>query len=235
MPSSNNKKRSPTAYNFLVKDQTLRQTIKKENPDWTHPQVMAEFSRLWKSYTPEEKQPYVDQAARAKAEFQPSTDTNTDTTTNSNAQPSFTEKPKRAKTPFFHYLYDPNIRDPVKSTNPNLKGSEITKIISEQWSKLSPEEKQPWEQKHLQEKQELIDNPQMVQKKVKNTKSSTTSTTTTSSQDLRRLENLEQSHTQLSTKLEQLLNLVKSLQTNQDNQDEEADNEDDDSYFSDED
>lgn len=234
MPSSNNKKRSPTAYNFLVKDQTLRKTLKEQNPDWTHPQVMAEFSRLWKSYTPEEKQPYVDQAARAKAEFQPSANTTTTTTT---TQPTFTEKPKRAKTAFFHYLYDPNIRDPVKSTNPNLKGSEITKIISEQWSKLSLEEKQPWEQKHLQEKQELIDNPQMVQRKVKNTKSSTTSTTTTSSQDLRRLENLEQSHTQLSTKLEQLLNLVKSLQTNQDNQDnldEEVDNEEDNDYFSDE-
>lgn len=233
MSSSKIKKRSPTAYNFLVKDQVLRKTIKEQNPDWTHPQVMAEFSRLWKRYTPEEKQPYVDQAARAKAEFQPSANTTT------NTQPTFTEKPKRAKTAFFHYLYDTNIRDHVKSTNPNLKGSEITKIISEQWSKLSLDEKQPWEQKHLQEKQELIDNPQMVQKKVKNTKSSTTSTTTTTTsiQDLRRLENLEQSHTQLSTKLEQLLNLVKSLQTNtnQDNLDEEADNEDDNDYFSDED
>ena len=166
------KKRSPSAYNFLVKDQELRQTIKDEHPDWKHPQVMAEFSRLWKSYTPEEKQPYLDQAARAKAEFQPSPTVSDES--GSDSEPDSKQVAKKARTPWFCYLHDQQIRDAAKQEFPDLKVTDLTKEISKQWKELGEDGQAPWKEMSEKEKQALLENPTYVTKKSKKTKKTNT-------------------------------------------------------------
>ena len=74
-------------------------------------------------------------------------------------------KPKKACTPYIHYLYDPEIRDPVKLANPELKSSDLTKIIASQWNGLTDDAKAPWVEKSNKEKIRLRENPVMVKKK----------------------------------------------------------------------
>ena len=73
-------------------------------------------------------------------------------------------KPKKACTPYIHYLYDPEIRDPVKLANPELKSSDLTKIIASQWNELNDKDKTPWVEKSNKEKISLRENPIMVKK-----------------------------------------------------------------------
>ena len=211
------KKRSPSAYNFLVKDQELRQTIKEQHPDWKHPQVMAEFSRLWKTYTPEEKQPYLDQAARAKAEFQPSPQVSDESA--SDSEPESKQVPKKARTPWFCYLHDPQIRAAAKQEFPDLKVTDLTKEISKQWKELGEDGQAPWKEMSEKEKQELLENPIYVTKKSKKKSSKKTkkekTTTSTNSIDQDRLSTLEKSNQELLAKVAELTALVQQLRADQ--------------------
>ena len=219
------KKRSPTAYNFLVKDQALRQTIKDEHPDWKHPQVMAEFSRLWKTYTAEEKQPYLDQAARAKAEFQPSPQGGEGVSDESasDSEPESKQVPKKARTAWFCYLHDPQIRDAAKLEFPDLKVTDLTKEISKQWKELGEDGQAPWKEISEKEKQDLKENPIYVTKKSKKSKKKektkkekVKTTTSTTSIDQTRLANLEKSNQDLLEKVAELTALVEQLRADRD-------------------
>ena len=216
------KKRSPSAYNFLVKDQELRQTIKEQHPDWKHPQVMAEFSRLWKSYTPEEKQPYLDQAARAKAEFLPTPPVSDESA--SDSEPESKQVPKKARTAWFCYLYDEEIREETKvevwgSCYPEIKVTDLTKEISKKWKALDEAGQAPWKEMSEKEKQELLENPIYVTKKSKKKSSKKTkkdkTTTSTTSIDLDRLSTLEKSNQDLMVKVAELTALVQQLRADQ--------------------
>ena len=59
-------------------------------------------------------------------------------------------------------MYDPQVRSPVKEKNPNVKSSDLTKIIAKQWNELSEKEREPWVEKSNKEKSELRENPIMV-------------------------------------------------------------------------
>ena len=157
-------KRAPTAYNFLTKDKDLRTKMKSDHPDWTQNDIMEEYGRLWKEMSNEDKQKYVDQAEQAKESFVPSP--------SSTNEKEYVTKTTlvRAKTAFMHYLYDPNIRGPIKEENKEYKPSDLTQHISKMWGGLNDDEKKPWEEKSEKQKQELLDNPQYKTKKVKKPK-----------------------------------------------------------------
>jgi len=153
-------KRSPTAYNFVSKDKELKQKLRLENPTWNQSEFMAEFGRLWKSWAPEDRQRYVDQAAEAKKTFSPSDDIE-----NTISQNSVILKPKRACSSYFQFLA---VRRAIlKQSDQLLSQPEITKILSSEWGSLSAEEKLPYEKLHLEEKEELLNNPIMKECKVK--------------------------------------------------------------------
>ena len=168
------KKRSPTAYNFLTKDKELRAQMLRENPEWKQPQVMAEYSRLWKTYTPEEKEKYILLAEQAKKEFEQAKEAaplDSDSAP-SDSESAIVEKPKKARTPFFCYLHDPEVRAAAKEAHPDLKVAQLTKEISSDWKAMSEDEQAPWKQKSEDEKEELLKNPIMVKRKTKKTKKS---------------------------------------------------------------
>ena len=163
------KKRSPTAYNFLTKDKELRAHMLRENPEWKQPQVMAEYSRLWKTWTPEEKEKYILLAEQAKKEFEQAKEAaplDSDSAP-SDSESAIVEKPKKARTPFFCYLHDPEVRAAAKEAHPDLKVAQLTKEISSDWKAMSEDEQAPWKQKSEDEKEELLKNPIMVKRKTK--------------------------------------------------------------------
>ena len=152
-------KRSPTAYNFVTKDKELKEKLRLEHPDWTHPQYMAEFGRLWKEgFSSEEKQKYLDQAKEAKENWTPpieDEDTLEDNTTK-------TKKPQSA---FFHFS---SIRRPIiRESNPDIKMTEVSKQIGEEWGKLTDEEKLPYHKLHEEEKEALLKSPILITRKIK--------------------------------------------------------------------
>lgn len=160
-------KRSPTAYNFLTKDTTLRDKIKSEHPEWQHTEIMSEYAKLWKNYTDEQKKPYVEMAKKAKEEFVPTPSVEEG---GEEEVQKVVQKKKRAKTAFIFYLYDTSIRDKVKKEHPEFKPKDLTSHISKMWKELTPEDKKPWEDMSNKQKQEYLENPVYEDKIVKNKK-----------------------------------------------------------------
>lgn len=63
------------------------------------------------------------------------------------------KRPKQAKSAYIHFC---NEQRPIfKEKHPDEKGSEITKLLAEQWKKCSDEEKEPYVQMWKNEKEKL--------------------------------------------------------------------------------
>ena len=203
-------KRSPSAYNFLTKDKELRESIKRDHPEWVQTHMLTEYSRLWKTYTVEEKQKYVDQAAEAKAVFQPSESI---TPNDPATETEITMVPKRGRSSWMCYLHHPDIRKAAKESNPEVKVTELTKIISIQWKALDTEGQQPYIDLANEEKQALLENPQMVAKKTKKKKMTMTETETTTNLLVQPTTNVIDVSTlqQIKQEIKQLRAMVKML------------------------
>lgn len=149
-------KRPPTAYNFVTKDTALKERLRLEHPDWTHQEMMSEFSRLWtEGFSEEEKQKYFDQAKEARDNWSPPDDT----------KKEITQIAKRAQSAYLHFAA--SRREELKKENPSLKITEMSKIIGNEWKELSEDEKQPFIEKHEKEKLDLLENPVYREKKIK--------------------------------------------------------------------
>ena len=216
------KKRAPTAYNFLTKDKELREQIKREHPDWKNGDILSEYSRLWKSWGPDEKKKYQDLADQAKKEFQEASGSSS----SSDSEGETTTRHKKAMTAFFHYLHDPDVKSKAKQENPDLKLTELTKVISSQWKTLSSQDKEPWEEKSKQQALELENNPIIVTKK---TRSSKTKKPTSRVDGDDRILALEKKNLELMNKVEELANKVEQLIDSKQEPEEQED------YFSDDD
>jgi len=59
--------------------------------------------------------------------------------------------PKKPTTAFFYYVSD--IREQVKSENPELKTAELAKIHGKMWRELSEQDKEPYNQKNKEDKE----------------------------------------------------------------------------------
>merc|ERR1711865_261881 len=113
-----------------TKDQELRTKIKQENDKWSNSEIMAHLGELWRDMKDEDKSHYVELAKEAKI----SRVSNTKLT--EPVVPVVT-RPKKAKSPYFQYLYDPDIREPLQAANPDWKPKQLTTSLAEQWNKLS--------------------------------------------------------------------------------------------------
>lgn len=216
------KKRAPTAYNFLTKDKELREQIKRDHPDWKNGDILSEYSRFWKSWGPDKKKKYQDLADQAKKEFQEASGSSS----SSDSEGETTTRHKKAMTAFFHYLHDPDVKSKAKEENPDLKLTELTKVISSQWKELSNQDKEPWKEKSKQQALELEKNPIIVTKK---TRSSKAKKPTSRVEGDDRILALEKKNLELMNKVEELTKKVEQLIDSKQEPDEQED------YFSDDD
>lgn len=183
-------KRAPSAYNFLTKDKELRSQLLKENPEWSQSDLMVKYGELWRSWTPEQRQKYIDQANEAKQSFVPTNQTRTNNIM----------RKKRAKTPYFHYLYDEDTRKEIEKNNPGIKQARLTKIAAERWNNLTESQKQPWYLKYEEEKKQLLENPIMIEVKQTN--------------KIDNSSNLENRIAQIEQSIIELTAIIKQLQSN---------------------
>merc|ERR1712244_189611 len=66
------------------------------------------------------------------------------------SKPKQTGAPKRPLSAYFFYLKD--VREETKENNPDLKMVQITKLIAEQWAKMSKRDKRSIPRKRLKQK-----------------------------------------------------------------------------------
>ena len=146
-------KKAPSPYVIFVHHPSNKDPLKKAHPDKQPKEIVSILAAKWQTLTDEEKQPWIKLHEEKKAELL----ANPQPRATSNKNPGV--KYKRAKSPYIHYSTDPAIRGPIQEANPDAKPNQITKLISEQWNKLSDEEKQPYKEKFEKEKKELAENP----------------------------------------------------------------------------
>ena len=153
-------KRPLSAYNYFTKDTELREKIKNENPDWSNSKIMAHLGELWRDMDDTSKSPYLAKASDEKKNWIPIEE-------NPPKKVEIKTRNKKAKSPYFQYLYDPAVRKPIQDENPEWKPKQLTTAIATKWNSLTDEQKKPWIKKTETEKLELIANPILVQVKNK--------------------------------------------------------------------
>lgn len=151
------KKRALNAYNLFCQDEKVRNTIKQENPDWGSAEIMKELGTRWNNLSEQEKSLYNEQAKKNKEIF----------LENSQNDEDMVKVLKRPKSSYMHFSNNREVRDKIKQQHPDWKVTQIASHLGSVWNKMSEGEKQVWESKALQEKNELSLNPVYIYKKRK--------------------------------------------------------------------
>ena len=159
-------KKAKNAYMQYITDPEIIQKAQLHDPTLKGKHLNKYLSTLWNQLSKEQQQPWVD---KYQAEKQQLLD-NPIMVTKKSKNPLLTQtitQPKQAKTAFFHYSQDLKVKQDLLDSNPNMTPTEIKKLLGSNWKSLTPEHQQPWIERHLEEKQQLQNNPIMITKKVK--------------------------------------------------------------------
>jgi hypothetical protein len=206
-----------TAIYFYQRDPSEVKAAKDEYPDYSDKQVRDHLKEVWDELEVEDREPYEEKSRESKANSPKNKSSKSKSpkskspkskspkskapkskspkNTKSNTPKEQTMRPKKAKTAFFCYLYDPDIRS---AAAPHVtKESNLTSVISAQWRELEEEGKQKWRDVSEQEKAELQDNPVLVAKKSSPSKKS-------SARDANRIAELEKQLAVLAERVAQL-------------------------------
>ena len=147
-------KRPMGAFFFYLRDASV--TIKVENPEMDPKQVASEAGCRWVAMSDSEKQPFAEQAAKAKEEYTQAVeeyvadrmklDAMEDKQIRGEAvvRDRWAElgMPKRPMTAFFLYVGD--ARPTIKAENPNMAVKDIPAEAGRRWVAMSDSEKQPF-------------------------------------------------------------------------------------------
>lgn len=137
--------------------QDARAEAKKENPDLAPKELMSKLAEMWRSLSDDDKAPYEEKAADAKdAYVKAGGGAKKDGEGKAKkaaskgkgkkaASGEEGEKPKRG--PNAYMIFSNEKRAGVKAENPEMKVTEIAKVIGEMWKELSEEEKQEYKDK----------------------------------------------------------------------------------------
>jgi hypothetical protein len=74
---------------------------------------------------------------------------------------------KRAKSSYIHFSNDKEVRGEIKKQNPEWTVTQVAIHLGVLWKQKNDKEKQKWVDMYLKERQDLLDNPIYVEKKVR--------------------------------------------------------------------
>ena len=196
-----------TAIYFYQRDEELVTATKEEYPDFSEKEIRDHLKEQWDELDEEEKTPYEKMSRESKSPQSSPKKTPKKTPKKKTSNETGEMRPKKAKSAFFHYLYDPEIRSAAEEEH-GVKGKELTSVISAQWREL--DDKSPWEAKSEEEKAELEKNPVMVARKKSSPRKKT------SAKEMGRIEQLEK-------QVAELLERVAELEAKEQDSDEDSD------------
>ena len=146
---------SHSAIYYQLRNDEVIETAEDENPDLNKAEIKQLLKDQWEVLDDEDKLPFEEMSEASKSPMKASKKSP------KKSPKSEGERAKRGKSAWIHYFTDPEVREEMDE-----KGKELMKALSGKWKTMTDEEKEPWVEKALKEKQELEENPIMVEKKV---------------------------------------------------------------------
>ncbi len=134
--------RAKSAYTLYSSNPEIRTQVKQANPDADFGAISKIIAEQWKGLTEDERKPYETASATEKEAL-------------NKAKAANKPKKTRAKSAYLHYSLDEAVRKTAKQANPDLKVTELAKILGAQWKALSEEERKPFILANQKEKEEL--------------------------------------------------------------------------------
>jgi hypothetical protein len=119
--------RAKSAYQYFVADRSAQ--LKEDQPDLKLAERSKVLGEMWRQLSDDEKQPFVEQSDADKASKKPAREAG---------------KPKRPPTSYL--IFTNAMRGQAKADNPDLKMTDLSKVMGTMWRELSDEEKRPYEE-----------------------------------------------------------------------------------------
>ncbi|GLD96085.1 hypothetical protein PINS_up004763 [Pythium insidiosum] len=145
-------KRALSAFMFFSND--IRDTVKREMPELEFLQVSSEIGRRWKLTSAEDRRPYEELAAADKKRYLEEKEDYVPDQSFENARGTRKKKdPNAPKRPLSAYFFFCNeIREQVRSENPNKKVTEIAQLLAERWRALPDKKRVKYQKMHEEAK-----------------------------------------------------------------------------------
>ncbi len=134
--------RAKSAYTLYSSNPEIRTQVKQANPDADFGAISKIIAEQWKGLTEDERKPYETASATEKEAL-------------NKAKAANKPKKTRAKSAYLHYSLNVTVRNAAKQANPDLKVTELAKVLGAQWKALSEEDRQPFILANQQEKEAL--------------------------------------------------------------------------------
>jgi hypothetical protein len=147
-----------TAITFYIGDQDQLDEAQEAYPDFSDAQIREHLEEQWEELDDEDRAPYEALVIAASKKKKPIKKKSPKKKAPKRApKASLETRPKKACNAYFHFMKHHRETGEHEET-----GAALTKVLSALWRKLTPEEKEPWEEASELEKQELLQNPIMV-------------------------------------------------------------------------
>jgi hypothetical protein len=159
-------KKAKNAYMQYITDSEIIQKAQDLDPSLKGKYLNKHLSTLWNQLSKDQQQPWVDKYQEDKQKLLD----NPVMITKKSKKPAVTQtitQHKQAKTPFFHYSQDTKVKQDHLDSHPNMTPNELKKLLGSNWKSMTPEQQQPWIDRHDEEKKQLLETPIMITKKVK--------------------------------------------------------------------
>jgi len=143
-------KRSKSSY--IIFCGAKRDEIKKKNPDMKATEITSKLGEMWQSLNDKQKKKYVDEANKDKERYEGEMN---EYVPSEGFEKKGKKKSKAKRAPSGYIIFCQDKRQEVKTENPEMKATEITKELGRQWRELSQEEKDEYNQRSKEMSAEL--------------------------------------------------------------------------------
>jgi len=145
----NKKEKDPAApkrpkSSYIIFCGAKRDEIKKKNPEMKATQITSKLGEMWQSLNDKQKKKYVDEAGKDKERYEEEMN---EYVPSEGFEKKGKKKSKAKRAPSGYIIFCQDKREEIKSENPEMKTTEITKELGRQWKELSQEEKDEYNQR----------------------------------------------------------------------------------------
>ena len=145
----NKKEKDPAApkrpkSSYIIFCGAKRDEIKKKNPEMKATEITSKLGEIWQSLNDKQKKKYVDEAGKDKERYEEEMN---EYVPSEGFEKKGKKKSKAKRAPSGYIIFCQDKREEIKSENPEMKATEITKELGRQWKELSQEEKDEYNQR----------------------------------------------------------------------------------------
>ena len=147
--TKNKKEKDPAApkrpkSSYIIFCGAKRDEIKKKNPEMKATEITSKLGEIWQSLNDKQKKKYVDEAGKDKERYEEEMN---EYVPSEGFEKKGKKKSKAKRAPSGYIIFCQDKREEIKSENPEMKATEITKELGRQWKELSQEEKDEYNQR----------------------------------------------------------------------------------------